>query len=91
MKLLIVGLIVGLVLAVGCFFGGMQTERAIHGNSLEVKMIQGLHDEHIELARKLDELDANTSKKLDEISDNVKAILKIASRPPNPDITLVDP
>lgn len=89
MKLLIIGVVVGIVLALGCFFGGMQVERLINDNSTELKMLNELHNEHEQIAMKLAAFEQKTDSKLDEIGSDVKAILRIASRPLTPDVEVV--
>ena len=80
MKLIVIGIIVGLVLAIGCFFGGAYVEKKSDNDN------KILHDEQYMLANKIDMVEARFNSKIDEVNEGVKELLRYA-RSYNSDLT----
>lgn len=72
MKLLIVGIVIGLITAAVCFYGGMT-----FANKTESEM-QFLHNEHGIIATRIDLMDKTMNVKLDAIQKGIDCLLNIA-------------
>lgn len=84
MKLIIIGIVVGLVLAISCFFIGMY----VGNKSNEEVNIN--RNEHYMLAKKIDIAEERLGIKIDNISQDIKELLKYArGYVYNPDLTIV--
>lgn len=74
MKLVIVGLVVAAAIALGSFFGGWSfAQKSQEVNELKTQM----HEEHIELAHKLDSL----GMKMEAMDKKLDFLVNIATRP----------
>ena len=74
MKLVIVGLVVAIAIALGSFFGGWSFAQ----KSQEVTELKTqLHEEHVELAHKLDSL----GMKMEAMDKKLDILVNIATRP----------
>lgn len=72
MKLLIIGIVVGLIAAAACFYGGMTFANKTES---EIKI---LHNEHSIIATKIDSMDKTMNVKLDAIQKGIDSLLNIA-------------
>lgn len=72
MKLLIVGIIIGLIAAAACFYSGMTFANKTES---ELKI---LHNEHTVISTKLDAIDKTFNAKLDNIQKGIDCLLNIA-------------
>lgn len=72
MKLLIVGIVIGLIAAAACFYGGMTFANKTES---EIKI---LHNEHSIIATKIDAIDKAFNAKLDNIQKGLDCLLNIA-------------
>lgn len=74
MKLVIVGLVVAIAIALGSFFGGWSfAQKSQEVNELKTQM----YEEHIELAHKLDSL----GMKMEAMDKKLDILVNIATRP----------
>ena len=74
MKLVIVGLVVAIAIALGSFFGGWSfAQKSQEVNELKTQM----HEEHIELTHKLDAL----GMKMEAMDKKLDLLVNIATRP----------
>ena len=74
MKLVIVGLVVAIAIALGSFFGGWSfAQKSQEVNELKTQM----HEEHIELTHKLDAL----GMKMEAMDKKLDILVNIAVRP----------
>ena len=74
MKLVIIGLVVAVAIALGSFFGGWSfAQKSQEVNELKTQM----HEEHVELANKLDAF----GMKMEVMDKKLDILVNIATRP----------